>query len=420
MRKTHKPAPRGKMNTNKAPASIADALRLMKSVVGQPAERVSAFVTSTFGPKMKIRWEADGASVVRLMFSPDRAATDLQIYHGLVLDVNMQILSMGARSLAPRETTRGLSDDYVAYDAVDGTQVTLYWFEGSWRLSTLNGYDVGDYQWLGEKTYWEAFADRASCAGLDINTLEHDASYTFVFRDGQFHPLPTDPESLWFICAHDIKALNDGTEPRELAVPGVSVQVVADISTVMSRCTGALDAYMNACKGACGESATLNSPPTYYGAILRSKSGANPDYMIESTLLKRIRKLMYTLPHQQRRFVGEITPANRVAYLTLRAYLSPARGDFIVLFPQYAETMANYGKMFQALAGQIVTNLRDRQPTPAVTPSERLAEQLAAHLREHTQLNAMDATGPSIVYDFLMQPEHTDMFYATLIYTAVA
>lgn len=401
-----------------APRTLGDIVARMKPAIGLPGNEMASHVSKVFGPHLRAKWDPSDAGCSRILLTPDRQCRDplLGRCHGLILDgKDMSVISLGAPMLSTAESLKRVTlDDYDVYEAVDGTQVTAYYWGDSWRLSTANGFDVGDYLWLGAKTYWDAFSAALTRSGVTLESLDVTAAYTFVFRDHDFHPLTADAAGIWFVCAHDLVSINNrATSARVINIDMPRQTVDHSPATVGARCAGALTKFLE-----WRRSGEVGPAPVYYGAVMRSKSGRNVDYFIESTLMKQIRKLMYNLPRTQRVFVADITPANRMAYLVLRAYLSPARSVFQELFPQFLPDMVAHSTTFKNLTALIVSRMSDRAPPSPADKFERLAEQFAVYLREYVHVNAMDPTGPSIIYDFLMQPEHVDVFYATLVYVA--
>jgi hypothetical protein len=363
----------------------------------------------------------------RITLTASRAYADLSTdlarhCNGLVLEYpSWKVLSVPAgmfdSSCRLNNVVKNISK-YDVYEIVDGTIVTLYWYNERWNIASTNSWDVGHYQWMGTKTYQEVFDEAcAQYPDFSLDKLDRTKSYTVGFRHSDFHPLLADPQKMWFVQSCDLTQLNEATkiscsttENIGLPLQPRAVVPTTDVKTwITEKTTKALANYT--CAVHKGE-----QPEIYYGLLFRSKVGGQ-DFMIESELFKTVRGLVYYLPKRNHPSAATINAGNRLDYAVLRAYLSNSgKYVFLQLFPQFTAQYAKYDEMFAGLTKSVVNMLRARRPDRRRSDDklEMLAITLSEYIRQNSQVNVMDAQGPSIVSDFLLNPRHLDLYYTTL------
>lgn len=409
--------PQTEVSTTKVtppPKTVVELSAYMRDTEGAGIADLQRIV----GPSVRIRSEINTGAMNRILLSCEHGAlgtsTLARACNGVVLEYGTwNILSLPAPVLTSRCKIGQLCKDISKYDVFsvcDGTTVTLYWYNGEWHMSSANAFDVRGYTWMGELTYLEAMT-AAAPSGFDLAKLDKNKSYTVGFRHHDYHPLLTDPARMWLIQSFDRTTGKVG--PAKIGIPP---QPRADIPShgvrdwVTTKNSRALDKYM--------VSARAGAPAIHYGYIFRAKNADNPDIVLESELLRKVRDTVYNLPQSQRKYIGAITPTVRLEYVVMKAYLCVSgRAIFMQLFPQFASRFKKYSETFAQLAAKIVVLLGDKAPAPPAdgVRMDGLAVLLANHLRRVVQVNVMDAAGPSIVDDFLMHPQHLDLFYAWLV-----
>ena len=403
------------------------------------------------------------ADIGRVLLTSDRNRADFtrELHsqcNGVVFDyTNWKVLSVPPKMFNPIYKSIDFVanvSDYDVYDINDGTLVTLYWYPsvesadedesaGRWCMSTTNGYDVGDYRWMGDATYTTAFAEvLTDYPKFDFDNLNKTKSYTVGFRHEDFHHFTADPRRAWFVQSCDLHALNTTGELNISTTEdiGIPPQTIIDLSAMKP---GGLMRWINRKnERARVEYIKGKDKVIHYGFIFRSR-GSGCDIMMESTLLTSIRKLMYELPKSQSRYKHKITPANRLQYTVLRAYLyMPTKAMFLNLFPQFESTFIKYDGVIKTLRDRLVSNLRscdrysddgsrandtkrggNRTSTNNTNTAgdqldiiqsacmDNMVRQLTSQIRKTVRVNAMDVNGPSIIYDFIMQPRHLSMYY---------
>jgi len=284
---------------------------------------------------------------------------------------------------------------------------------------------------------------------FNLDKLCKNCSYSITMRYADFHPLAIDVPKLSLIQIVNNQTLQVLTYPIQPCLKsvtdigptlpsqyqpdiGLPVQAIINVSRENSRVVGtsmlaknrnALSDYLTAMRIFAGVT-------VHYGYVLRSKIGS-VDVVLESLLLQKIRLLMYNLPKPNHVNAVSITPQNRLEYCILRAYLSyTMKYDFINLFPQYGGHYIKYNGIFDALTSKILTLLRCNEKVIAksvkqtervplhrdlISRIDKLAMHLARHIELNSKVNVLDASGPSIVSNFILDQCHLDMYYACLI-----
>lgn len=399
-----------------------------------PIEDTTAVVDTAFSAERR-----------RIALVGDRRApqprTDLWAEtNGLVLDGRTwRVLSWPAcpqlNQQAPqRKVNAGLArGEYEAIPVEDGTIVTLYRFGGDggpppqWGIATANGYDVSSYYWLGDLTYaeliydlvWRLYPEWAAASGLRIQSrplgddgnaetrLSLDgpaapppgASWTFGFRHHNFHPLIADPEKLWQIRVTDL-ATGDALPP----LPGLPEQTV----------------YEPAALG--GNLAELRrrlpARPYDYGVILRRRAPAAPGewglqwVLQRSPLLEEVRHFSYERAPLPLR--ADITALDRQEFNAWRAFLSMAdRQRYLRLYPEWTPSFHRFNEFVTNVINRAILIMRRQgsAAAPKGTNCDQVAHAMVDHITTHEpNLNAFHADTPSVVRDYVVNPEYAFLF----------
>ena len=392
---------------------------------------------------------AAGTKVGRVLLTQNRERSNYSYpisyeANGLVLDSSTwNVLSLPVHALkynmSQSEIVANLHN-YVIMKIADGTTVTLYYNnldaqspydENLWRMSTANGYDVNDYQWMGNLTYREAFNEiAAKYPDFKLSSLDRNCSYSIGFRHRDFHPFIADKEKMWIQCVNNrttLKQVRSDPSTNNTGLPMQSpiqphdllnVDINSDMtnSQIFAKLSDnnakALDTYMNSIipnsKHVVGSAelmrraANVGPGSIHYGYILR---GTNPltNVILESELLKKIRQFMYNLPRGER--LRELTTrginidhTNRVKYCVLRAFLNFEHNNlFIQLFPQFHPLYAEYTKMINDVTTRILRCFKDKKTKQRMTASTAVTTNATSSTstsieQPHTQLNVSTDT----------------------------
>lgn len=394
----------------------------------------------------------EGNKLSRVLLSTHKKTANLseELYrqlNGIVLQYpTWKVLSVPSPIFNHRFSLKEVAkniDKYEIYPIIDGTVVTLYWYENSWRLSTTNGYDVTNMRWLSNKTYMEAIKDLVKYyPTFSFERLNPACSYTIGFRHHDFQPLRSDQQKIWFIqscntsllnnlvvtnvtvskiVSQSTSAINDITVKPMLIINtkddiGIPVQVplqFADrthlLATLQKHNEDALVEFSKSLDGD-----FVVSP--HYGYFLRPKGAGLSDIIMESTLLNLIRKSLYNFPKKRNQGESELTYENRLEYAKLRAYLSgTVKYPFITLFPQFKEDYERFDIIFRRIADRIIQILR--RPGDKKNNDQRIeivAQRFAATIKD-SQINVNGQDGLSIVMDLLADKRHLEFYFTFII-----
>lgn len=346
-----------------------------------------------------------------------------RIANGLIVEVpSMRVLAMPTENITPSANPDAKNVDlFDIFHAHDGTIINLYWWSGEWHMGTANGFDVVDYHWIGTKTYREAFECSAGMSFNDFcSHLSTDTCYTFGFRFHEWHPLSCDPERVWFVQSVKIAsapAADDFTFTRSQAPPeGLGTEFplqkrAAPVSYAdMAREN---DRAHSAFLGAGGQ----ERPAPHYGFILRYKDPAlsRGDILLESSLGKTVRTLMYDIPKNYNIKVT-LDHTNRSTYMSLKAFMCvDSRIAYAQLYPELIWRHTEFSGVFAGLCDLVVEFGRSRTSNPQQDPVTAFASGLAQKLldRKHPVNFALDDIRP-IVIDFLVKPQHLNLMFMKL------
>lgn len=402
---------------------------------------------------------------------------------GVVIDARTwRVLSLPPRAFCSQPATKDLDRmlgdglfDVIPVD--DGTVLTLYaWdhpVEGHiWCLASSNGYDVSTLKWMGPLSYAEVFADLAKrlypefakasgmslvvgpggAARLAFTALDASKCYTVGLRHHNFHPLREDPERMWQIqhalLADDSPILCYGVG----GLPGIPLQkkfanslAPRTVAELLQRTHGALDrakAHIGAVQRRANESPALGgeSPDEAqkgeggpandkadalcYGFILRStdvsRTGSQSDVLIESDLLKSVRRLAYDKAPRQ--FRDQLTCLSRLEYNAIRAFLTPEdRKTFLALYPAWKARFHAYDAFVRNVIRQTIHHLRVKsmqldspKASPVSTKTELIAQEMAAHILRSDPVQPFSQDVEKVVADYVMDPRYTSWYLLAL------
>ena len=347
-----------------------------------------------------------------------------------VLAVPMHAITINGR--IPKETELS---NYSVYAINDGTTVTMYHYDGKWCLSSANGFNVSDYQWIGSTTYWDALSEvLANYPDFSWDKLDKNLSYTIGFCHKDFQPLPTNKQRAWFVQSCDLSALN--TKGK------LSINYESNIGipnqTPVQMPEGDHAAWLHDSNASALTSYTTSihrseqQVPMHYGWILRHNDGTS-SLMFESTLLTKVRQLMYNMP-KKNSLIVLTTPRERLEYLLLKSYLNTStRFTFIELFPQFSPRYAYYEKIFERVVSLLTSALKNKSIKMALknnTPSKKsdgdsiiingIASSFIGHIEINVKMtNIFDTEISSIIRDFVVDSRYTDVHFKAIVMGSV-
>ena len=337
---------------------------------------------------IKMIKEYDNDSVRRIILSNDI------INAGTVIDVNTwKVLAMPPPQPNSKFSRKTLKlSNYEVAKIIDGTIVTLYYFEDAWNISTVNGYDVSNITWIGSKTFAQLLYDALSenknlveSSGLSLDkddgrlnftNLSTDYYYTIGFRHENIHPphnkMRCPRRVAWFVNSNvpDI----DKSPMQYLPTQSiVNIELIKNIDELFLK------------------------SPSDYGYILRNKKET---LLVESELTKTIKKWVYTIPK-----IGELNSSNRLLFVIVRAYLSDYKDKFLIMFPQFAQEYKKCEIIYRSICGAISNIASHKDISPAYA---EITELIYNKMRKIDAIN-LNKQNWSIIKHYV-GPEYTLLF----------
>lgn len=354
--------------------------------------------------------------------------------NGCVIDtIKWKVVSMPPMTFNKRQMPT-LIESYFKqklYDVIkviDGTVVTIYYFNNRWNISSSNNYDISPCYWMGNLTYAEVIYDLLKRLypnaieqngvtlidniSLQFSKLQKNKSYTIGFRHHNFHPLLDDPERMWNI---QITNLDNGNVEYNHGLKGIPNQQV--ITAVDS-----LDQLFHLNKVNTMDIVKAENNGVYnYGYILRSKNiEATKEYsniILYSTLLKGIKKSIYEYSSD---YIKQyINHENRFEYIALKNFFNKIeRNDIIQLYPQMIERYKVYSQCINDAISCMIIIMKSKHNNIQVDSSSltfqpciiTLAFSLIKHITKYEALDPYHKDIESILKDYIMNVEYSILF----------
>lgn len=333
--------------------------------------------------------------------------------NGIVYDaVTKRVLCVPSPSLVYNPTNEQVAaaikiPNTKVYEAADGTTVNLYYDGTNWCMGTIHAWDISGYTWIGPKTYREQFDETAKHYGFNWDQLDKTLTYTVGFRCADFHALRFDPPRCWLISAQS----NETMQPVVVETKFPSQVEVTNTSNLLETAAKSYSDFIYAIR------TNQRDIPINYGYIVKSATGS---LFIESSLMKRVRQLLYNFPKN-----GVILDnRNRQQYVLLKAYLNYIRIDeFLLIFPQFKQQFETFTSFFNTLTDRIIEMLRNRNSRKADTGSklDTLALSFVQGACKTEALNPMSSSTADIVRQYVYdQTRMADYMLALNDYTPPA
>lgn len=336
--------------------------------------------------------------------------------NGFILDAsnNWNALAVPCEAFNPKTSLRAVSQNYTAnkykiYKISDGTIITLYYYNDHWVLGTTNGYEMNNMRWMGPKTYEEMFNEITRFyPEFSLDKFDKKYSYCIGFKHHSNQIFTNEPQHAWFIQRTNLETLISDTVNKTGLPLQKPTKIIFNYKDLINTNDKALRNYLR-----------TSERPIHYGYILRGdfgELGENSNVLLESTLIKKIRQLVYNLPRES---TITFTHFNRLEYVILRAYINYSnRKIFIDLFPQFSKYYDIYREFINNLVYRIVQCYRNRniklRPTQKV---DQLASIFIGYINKGAKINSFDDNCKSIIYDYVVDIEYIDLYCDALIRT---
>lgn len=370
--------------------------------------------------------------------------------NGVVIDgSNLNVLAIPAPVLAYSYNANYVRNNISKYYFVkirDGTTVTLYWYKSAWRMSSAGAYELNDFRFIGDKTYWEMFSEVVPADV--INMLDKTKSYVIGFRHHNVHPFLYDKQDYWFVDMHDVAEMTSEFSKlvrwlkqnnlEDKYQKHFAIKDIEQYDKLINNCNFSTKYFL---ENVTNDLSKNYSEFIYYGIILRRKwddsDTQNSDIVIMSDLLNNIRKFIYNVPKKETVPNFELNNVTILNYMCMKQYFNEKnKSTFIKLFPQFNNKFAFYRSYIDKIVTNIYNCIRNnnyrkvlfdrceeqtrrvKENNSKYTSEERIDQLVKAftvHLKEHT------SDYPStikIINDFICRVEHIHFFKDCLEYNA--
>lgn len=343
-----------------------------------------------------------------------------------------------------------------------------------WDMATANGYGMSSMRWMGPKTYAEIVFEVASKypefvkatemrlvvddnnTRIEFGKLDPKFCYTLGFRHHDFHPLRQDPERMWQIQSVNLETGKIDYSAKLPGIPEQTIEVKAALhdshaheessrevdikfDTLRMRTDLALDDAKKLIKTTSegvvsqinvSEKNQINVSEKKqikerfeikerfnYGYILRSvdpeRTGPQSDILLESNLLRVIRRIAYDRPPRAVRNV--ITSESRLRYHSFRTFMMEDRKHAEELFPEWEKEFQKIDQFIRDLVRGVEHVLRQRgrpvsREPRGQTPMSALVKGLATHITKQEHINVFQKNIDSILRDFIVSPNYAHLY----------
>ena len=255
------------------------------------------------------------------------------------------------------------SDCYNIIQARDGTNVTLYNFNGVINMSTGRSYDISNYYWSGNQTFAQMFYEAAETNSQFIKDTQlkiaedghvrwnvpENYCVTLGFRHHNIHQNLNDKQDIWLVRAID------RIQNKDVIIPQLSnlkqniiLEEKLTLEEILKKCSR--DQF-------------LDQRENFYGYIFKSKND-NIDLDLDrvflpSTLYKTLQYFFYSFYRNKK---DVLTHENRYLYSIFKNILMNNDDYMKLLFrlhPIYSSKIQNYKNFIDLLISKCCSRFED-------------------------------------------------------------
>jgi hypothetical protein len=319
-------------------------------------------------------------------------------------------------------------NEYDIFEAQDGTIISLYYFDNSWRISTVKGFDVTYLKWNG-KVYNQAFKEVLRSKDVNVaefyKSLDPTKCYTFCLTHSDFHPFWQGKTTKEFLNISFVQSVNLSTQELSYENPfdleKITNQVlgkkVTNVREIFKELPRSLTNFTHRGKACFGyilrfkDSVEINKQTAMYAHVF-----------LESRLLQTIRKLFY-----DGKFNSAIREKkyDRTKYIITHSFLDKKSHDvFLNLFPQFQEEFEKLEQISVKLVQNIIdiheckstqsTEVGEVNPSESVDKLTNSAEFLLNSLEKVFTLNVKARDSIRNISTYVLDPAFIDIFYHLL------
>lgn len=194
---------------------------------------------------------------------------------------------------------------YSLYEVLDATIINLYYFDNGWRISSIKGYDIGNFPFANDKTYSEVFMQivKENYKNFNLDSLPKTNSYTIAMRYEKFHLFDENKHIysksamksyMYVLQTYNLQTMKSTNDVYCGGIPYQSPVVIRSAKNVMVLNDYAKHAYSKYMKA---YSTNQYKYKPLYGYILRANNGTvsnqYKNILITSSLFKIIKFALY-------------------------------------------------------------------------------------------------------------------------------
>ena len=267
------------------------------------------------------------------------------------------------------------NEEYSLYRVYDGTIVNLYFYNGSWRISTNKAYDATDLIFIENKTYQNILEELFSYyKTFDMNKLNINKCYTICFKYEKFHTFNesnlTNQNKLILIQSVDLLEFNNNNKlvinyEENIGIPTsqkYTLQGNHNLKNINNILYNEISRYKKYSK-------SVTYEPDY-GIILRShnfnKTKSYSNILLESNLMMKIRNLIYNHNFAKKlNYFDNLSNNTDIdkQYYNMQDLINLNRfligkdlSLYLLLFPQFKTNIDHYNIFLKNLTKYIIKN----------------------------------------------------------------
>jgi hypothetical protein len=352
---------------------------------------------------VKVNYEISGDIYSRIMLSTFRRSCSFE-YSGTILGYNADMKRYEIVSIPHSPPTTQFKMSYIQSKIKecsticvrDGTTVTLYYYNGEWRISTHRGIDVGNIKWSNNRTYTDILSEVLKVYEFKYDALDVGKCYTIGFKHNDYHPFLEGKDKIrkaWFICSADISKFIRGDSDYISYTDniGIPIQLMVPTTNICSLVENASEAYAK----------YKSSGEINYGYIFKI---GRKHYLMESSLMSNIRQIFYS-----NKFRELTASVDKTKYIVAHSFLSAKHYSvFKVLFPQYSNDFNNLNNIIVGLVNDIVRISLGETLDKKHNVSE-IAYMLHDDISKKIRINGTRNT--RMLFSYMYNTRHTELLY---------
>jgi hypothetical protein len=311
--------------------------------------------------------------------------------------------------------------EYTVTEINDGTTIGIYWYNNAWVIRTLNGFDVGEYQWNCVGTYSSILAEVMNeYKDFSFERLEKNKCYTIGIKHSSLHPFKEGRldhiKRAWFIQSVDVQKVTNQRGSFDNAISktddiGIPIQTSISTISMVDIMTKKSNAYRN----------FNETGEVFYGVILASRYES---IMIQSDLFDHIKNIFYISNFNKCINSGGYHRQNYLILNTCFNANNVNRDKFRCLFPQFDNIVLRFEKIMVELVEAMINRLEGKcikhdayKSQPLKIIFNNTVEFLLRHLCKRVcGTPKLDINITKTLMNFVRSSSHVDTMYDLMYY----